>query len=126
MAFTYENETNKITIEPGDTASFTVNVDWPRYEGEIALVMGVCNKEGEDVLLKHFPVVDGVATIELCNHDTRDIEPGNYKWQLRIVTDPEYDEDGNVVVEDCSDMVISVFSGDKMPIFRIAKKGARV
>lgn len=126
MAFSYNEETNKITLEPGDTGSFTVNVDWPRFEGEIALVLGVCNKDGEDVILKSWSVVDGMVAVELCNHDTRDLEPGNYKWQLRIVTDPEYDENGNVIAEDCTDKVISVFSGDAMPTFRITKKGARV
>lgn len=126
MAFSYNNETNKITMEPGDTGSFTVGVDWPRYDGEIALVLGVCNRDGEDVLLKNFPVADGVAAIEFCNHDTRDLEPGNYKWQLRVVTDPEYDENGNVIAEDCTDKVISVFGGDSMPTFRLTKKGARV
>lgn len=126
MAFTYDKETNKITMEPGDTGSFTVDVNWPSYDGEIALVMGVCNKEGEDILLKHFPVVDGAANVKLCNHDTRDLEPGNYKWQLRIVTNPEYDENGKVYAKDCADKVVSVFSGDSMPTFRLTKKGARV
>lgn len=126
MAFSYNLETNKITLEPGDTGGFTVNVDWPRYDGEIALVLGVCNKAGEDVVLKSWPVVDGMVMVEFCNHDTRDLEPGNYKWQMRIVTDPEYDENGNVIAEDCTDKVISVFDGDAMPIFRLAKKGARV
>lgn len=127
MAFSYNEETNKITLEPGDTGGFTVEVDWPGVDtSNAALVVGICNRSGEDVVLKSWPIVDGAVAVEFCNHDTRDLEPGNYKWQMRIVTDPEYDEDGNVIAEDCTDKVISVFSGDSLPIFRLTKKGARV
>ncbi len=124
--FTLDTETNKITMEPGDTGGFKVEVNWVNFTGEMALVLGVCDSNGDDVLVKSWPIENGAAHVDFCNHDTRDIEPGNYKWQLRIVTNPEYDEDGNVIAKDCEDKVISVFDGDKKPPFRLAKKGARV
>lgn len=128
MAFLYDENTNKIALEPGDTGGFTVGIEWPRVDvTNVALVLGVCTNKGEDVLRKHWLFnEEGIVHVWFCNHDTRDIDSGTYKWQMRFVTDPEYDEDGNVIAQDCSDKVISYFNGDKLPVFRLTKKGAKV
>lgn len=126
MAFTFDEETRKISMPPGDTGDLFVDVEWDT-EKETAVVFAIVNRRtGEDMMLKSAEIADGKAHIRLCNHDTRDMEPGIYNWQLRLVTSPARDEEGNIIADECGDDVISVFSGDSLPIFKLEKKGARV
>ena len=55
--------------------------------------------------------------VEIANEDTRDISPGSYVWTLILVTDPEYDENNQVVVEDRKDGVYPIYQGDEQPAF---------
>lgn len=126
MAFTYDETTRKISMPPGDTASIHVKIDWAGLSDGDAVLFAIVDRTGEDLLVKAADVTGGEAEIRLCNHDTRDIEPGNYKWQLRIVTSPARDDNGNVIADECGDHVLSVFGGDSMPVFRMERGGARV
>lgn len=126
MPFTFDEATYKISMPPGDTGDLFVDVEWDT-EKETAVVFAIVNRRtGEDVLLKAAEIADGKAHVRLCNHDTRDLAPGTYCWQIRLVTSPARDEDGNIIADECTDDVISVFSGDSLPIFKLEKKGARV
>lgn len=127
MAFYINQDNYAISMPPGDTGDIYLEIDWKGADlSNAAIVFGVCDSAGEDIILKQGDIVDGKTHVRLCNHDTRDIEPGTYRWQLRIVTDPATDENGNIIADDCSDNVVSVFKGNKMPKFIIEKRGARV
>ena len=125
MPFAYDTSNNQITMATGDTATITALVDWDKVTaGDVILFAIFDNSTGEDKLCKPVEIVDGEAVIRLCNHDTRDIPAGRYKWNLRIVTDPVYDEGGNVRVDECTDDVITVF--DSPPNIKLTNGGARV
>lgn len=134
MAFTFREENHMISMPPGDTGDLWIEVEWGAMRaGDAVLFAIVDRRSGEDLLCKAAEVVveqgeDGkrlaLAHIRLCNHDTRDLDPGTYFWQLRLVTGPARDGQGNVIADDCSDHVISVF--DELPVFKLLKKGARV
>lgn len=64
--------------------------------------------------------------IRLSNVDTRRLKPGAYRWDIRIVTDPEYNADGTVRCDDASDDVMSVFSGKGMPTFIVTEVAVHV
>ena len=109
----------------GDTANIWVDVEWDKIApGDVLLFAIFDPSETGDLVCKPAEIVDGTAHIRLCNHDTRDIEPGRYKWNLRLITSPVYDEEGNVRVDECSDDVITVF--DTPPSFRLTRGGAYV
>lgn len=74
-------------------------------------------------LRKNFPVQDGnVIIVALTNAETRALEIGDYRWDVRIVTDPEYDDQGDVKCDDTSDEVLSIFSGGlPMPKFTVTE-----
>ena len=125
MPFAYNEETNAITMPAGDTANIEVGVEWDRLaEGDVLLFAVFDPAASGDLVCKPVEIVDGLAQIRICNHDTRDIEPGRYRWNLRLVTSPAYDEDGNVRVDECTDDVITVF--DKPPEFKLTRGGAYV
>jgi len=123
MPFHFDSENNAITMAAGDTATISVNVQWDRLSDGDAVLLAVFDSGG-DLLCKAAEIADGQARIRLCNHDTRDIEPGKYKWNLRIVTGPAYDADNKVYADDCTDHVVTVF--DTPPAFRITRGGAYV
>ena len=132
MAFTFDEETRKISMPPGDTGNIWLEIDWPAMKAGDAVIFAIVSRREGDMLLKAAEVEQDAesglyrAHIRLCNHDTRDIEPGTYNWQVRLVTDPVRDENGNVIADECTDNVISVFGGDSMPVFRMERKGGRV
>lgn len=126
MPFTFDEATYRISMPPGDTGDLFIEAEWDT-EKETAVVFAIVNRRtGEDLMLKAAEIEGGRAHIRLCNHDTRDLEPGTYNWQLRMVTSPVRDENGNIIADECTDDVISVFSGDSMPVFKLERKGARV
>ena len=125
MAFVYDTETGKITLPAGDTADINISVDYKELKQGDAILFAIFDKFGDrDIVIKTADLVDGKARIRICNHDTRDVEPGNYKWQLRIVTNPARGEDGAIIADDCSDNVITVFNNP--PTFKITRGGAYV
>lgn len=127
MPFTFDEATYRISMPPGDTGDLFIDVEWDTQGKEAAAIFAIVNRRtGEDVLLKAAEITDGRAHIRLCNHDTRDLEPGTYNWQVRLVTSPAKNEDGNIIADECTDDVVSVFSGDGMPVFKLERKGARV
>jgi hypothetical protein len=122
----FDEATKKISMPPGDTGDLYLEIEWDTNGKDAAALFAVVNANGKDLMIKAAEIVDGRAHIRLCNHDTRDLKPGTYAWQLRLVTSPARDEEGNIIADECTDDVISVFSGEEMPEFVLEKKGARV
>jgi hypothetical protein len=98
---------------------FNVDIQGGEFPAGTVAVFGVKNAK-RTVLSKVFTIVDNRVVVRLTNADTRNLPTGKYNWDIRIVTDPEYDEEGNVRAEDDSDDVISIFSGS-MPLFEIVE-----
>lgn len=127
MPFVFNEQDRSIAMAAGDTADIYVSVDWVGIADGDAVLFAVFNPNtGEDVLIKAADVTDGKVHIRLCNHDTRDMPAGRYRWQLRIVTSPARDEAGNVMADECTDDVISVFDYGAIPGFTLRRTGARV
>ena len=126
MPFMFDEATKRISMPPGDTGDLYLEIEWDANGKDAAALFAVVNANGKDLMIKAAEIVDGRAHIRLCNHDTRDLKPGTYAWQLRLVTSPARDEEGNIIADECTDDVISVFSGEEMPEFVLEKKGARV
>ena len=125
MAFAFDPNTRKITLPLGDTADLYVNVNWQGLSPGDALLFAIFAPDVPgDMLCKAADLVDGKAHIRICNHDTRDLQSGKYRWQLRIVTNPARDDDGHVIADECTDNVISVF--DKPPTIELKRGGAYV
>ena len=127
MPFTFDEATYRISMPPGDTGDLHLEIEWDTNSKNAAAVFAIVNpRYGKDLLIKAAEIENGKAHIRLCNHDTRDMKPGTYSWQLRLISSPARDEAGNIIADSCTDDVISVFSGDRMPEFILEKKGARV
>lgn len=125
MLGNFDESTRQLTLPCGDTYDMWIEIDWPALVAGDVILFAIYDKStGNDVLVKTTEIVNGKAHIRLCNKDTRDIEPGSYRWNLRVVTDPVRDDDGNVRVDECTDNVITVF--DDPPRIKLWKGGAYV
>ena len=126
MAYVFDPETRKITLPAGDTMDFKIHTNG---DFDVAIFAVYNRTTGQDVVAVPVEIdADGYANIRLANRHTRDVPAGNYKWNLRLVSDPEFDENGNVVVDEDSDNVLTVFGpdNDDIPIFVIRRTGAYV
>lgn len=126
MPYKYDPDTRSITISAGDTMDFSVNVSGKDFD---AAVFAAYNPTtGEDVFTVPADLAAGKCNIRLAARHTRDVPAGKYKWNIRLVSDPGRDEDGNIVADNDSDNVLSVFGPDKntIPDFVIRRTGAYV
>ena len=125
MPFSFDEATHAITMAAGDTANMLIHVEYKELSAGDVLVFAIFDPSDlNDIVRKTVEIKDGIARIRLCNHDTRDVEPGRYKWNLRLITSPIYDEEGNIRVDECTDEVITVF--DTPPSFKLTRGGGRV
>ncbi len=128
-----------VTLPRGDTLPMPITIRGVNYPEGTVGVFGIRAKSGSgaraQVLRKAFPVAAiptepeaAKISVYLSNGDTRGINPGVYLWDLRIVTDPEYDAEGNVCCNDEGDNVMSIFAGrvKGMPTFTVVEVAADV
>lgn len=126
MPYTIDDITQDIELPVGDTISFRVKDKLGAYQAVVFAIYD--SSQGKDLLRVPAEFVDGEATIRLTTAHTRDLPTGRYKYNFRLVSDPEYDEDGNVVVEDASDNVVTVYGPkkDDIPNIKLVMTGGRV
>lgn len=125
MPFKLNPTDMSIQMACGDTADIQFHVNWDTLsDGDVMLFAIFTNTTCEDVLCKCLEISDGVAHLRLCNQDTRDIPAGKYYWNLRIVTSPARDAEGNVRVDADTDDVITIY--DKPPCIQLKRSGAYV
>ena len=126
MPYKYNPDTKAITISAGDTLDLPVKVSGKEYD---AAVFAVFNPStGRDLVVVPSELSEGECVIRLAARHTRDVPAGKYKWNIRLVTDPGYDENGSIIANDDSDNVLSVFGPEKntVPDFVIRRTGAYV
>ena len=119
----YNTVTAEIEMYCGDTGTLPIYVEWNAMPDDTVLLFTVFDAN-DDLIKRPIELIDGVGKIRLCNSDTRDLDPGSYNWQLRIVTGAEFDEQGNIVANDCADDVHSWFK--PAPKFKLLRAGGYV
>ena len=105
------NERCEMALPVGDTApiNFTISGDGIALSAGDMLLFAISDPAtGAELLRKQVEIAGGIAEVRLTNADTRDLTPGEYVWNARIITGPELDGEGNIVASDATDEVISV------------------
>ena len=112
MAFNYDPGTNKITCPRNNNGTLEVNVTGMTFEPGDVLAFYIRDparaKKLREIVLH--PGEEGKCMFTLNSGDTELIPPGKYKWNLRIVTAPQFDEDGNLTIAEDSANSITVFN----------------
>ena len=69
-------------------------------------------------------IIDGEAVIRFTNEDTQNLPPGDYRWDIRVVIDPVWNEAHDDITGGAEVHAPFAFSG--MPVLRILEVGAYV
>lgn len=134
-ALIVDAETKAIALPIGGTGSFIANIKTSEEitidpASDIVLFavsdptwIGVKQHKAA-ILRKTLPIQvnngDYYVQVTFVNADTRDLKPGDYVWDLTLITSPEFDEDMIPIVEDDSDNVIPIFArSGKLPTFAL-------
>ena len=122
MSILVNGETRQITMPVGDTGTFVIELDVTEPVSGLA-VFAICKKTTsryETMFQKTVEVVDNSVTIHMQNADTEALAPGEYFWDVRILSDPETDpETGKTVETDAIGTVTSLFALEGLPKFTL-------
>ena len=95
--FIVDTDTNEIRLSCGDTGAIDINVDGYEF-GELDRALFTIKTSGGQVVKQHiYPIENGKFTVTFYNRDTDTLSPGGYRWDIRFVIHPYYDESGNIV-----------------------------
>ena len=116
---TLNPETYEITCPQGDTGLLLVEITDGNQQPltqplDGVAVFAVCQSiDGtlSAVKAKVAHLIDNTATLNITNAFSRALPAGDYKWDVRIVTDPVIGEDDSVTTDEDSDEVHSLFAG---------------
>lgn len=98
-----------LIIPRGDTGSFTVPA-LVKKDNSIA-VFSIFD-QFKRIWTHEYPIENGQVTIEFEHEDTKDLPVGQYKWDIKIYVNPEYDENGLLIN---GDEVHSYYAGFTLP-----------
>lgn len=94
--FIVDPETKKITIHQGDTDSVIYHFTGFEF-GTNDRVLWTMRNEKKQIVKQHICTPeDDAVTVEFSNDDTDSLAIGTYKYDVRIVANPVY-EDGKIV-----------------------------
>ena len=128
MSIRIDGTSRKITMPIGDTALIVIDLTDENGEPLTTTLSGVavfalCKKTTTrytTVLQKPVEIIDNAIAVHIANADTEQLDPGDYFWDVRVLTDPETDaESGNTVESDAVGEVHSLFALGGMPTFTL-------
>lgn len=89
----FKVEGDKITISKGDTGALTIHATNATFTVNDRAVFTIAPRgSGDPIFEQEYPLTNASFTVSLTNEVTDKWTPGNYKWQVRYVWDPVYDQ----------------------------------
>lgn len=92
-----------ISLSKGDTgalkvkATATLNGEPFTFGADDRALFSIKNAQGEIVKEKVAELTNNNFTVYFLNSDTDKLSPGPYKWDVRYIIHPYYDDDGRIV-----------------------------
>lgn len=122
MAYTYDEQTKEIAISAGDTMNIPVSITGAQYD---AVLFVVYQRGGGDLVKIPGVLSNGSAVIRVANRHTQGLDEGRYKWNLRFISDPAYDENDEIIIDEDSDNVWTAFgpAQSDVPNFIVHRTG---
>ena len=104
----------RLIIPRGDTGQFSVPA---LTSGENTIAVFSIFNQYKRIWTHEYPIQDGMVTIRFEHEDTKDLPIGRYNWDIKIYTNPEYDENGLLIN---GEEVDSYYAGFTLPECEIA------
>ena len=111
MAFTFDKKTNKITCPRGNNGAFNIDINGIELgEGDVVeFYVRDPAMPGRLISIVQ-QITDGECVISLDSAVTSLLPPGRYKWNLRIITAPEYGDGDELITAEGSANSITVWN----------------
>ena len=98
MSFHVNDSTKTITMHRGDTGEVTVKVTGHTFLSDDRALFTVKDPSGSKIIQRVYEMDDNEFTITFENSDTDYLAPGTYSWDVRYVTNPQYDPDSGEII----------------------------
>ena len=92
--FYVDTDTKEITMHRGDTGSLTITFTGYDFTNVNACALFTLKHGSIEIIKEAHQIVDNQIVIEFANADTDWVNPGVFEYDVRVVIDPVYDEDG--------------------------------
>ena len=111
----------RLIIPKGDTGFVTLPF-CDSHEGQSIAIFSVKNMlTKKTVIEKIIDIFEDYILIEFKKDDTEKLEPGKYFWDVKIYTNPEYDDDGLIINASEINSYYSAFEEPILIIKEVAK-----
>ena len=96
--FEVDEESGQITLHRGDTGEVTFTITGYDLSNVNAVCLFSLKRNGVVAKEQVYDLdEDQQFVVEFLNEDTDYLDPGTYEYDVRLVIDPVYDTDGNLV-----------------------------
>lgn len=113
----------RLIIPRGDTGSFTIPTINTVQEGDIAVFSIYDPLTRTTVFEKIFAATSNTLTISFVHTDTVNLAPKKYLWDIKMYSNPQYDEEGKLIN---GDEINSYYAGFSLPICEIREVAENV
>ena len=94
--FNVNPQTKKITMHRGDTGEMTVRVTGYTYGPNDRALFTLKNSSDTEIIRRVYTMTENAFVVEFANADTDGLTPGKYKYDVRYIINPQYDQSGNI------------------------------
>ena len=95
--FNVNTETGYIDMHRGDTGAFIIRFTGYTLTSNDRVLVTFKSMTGTEIKKEYHVPENNCIRIRLRNPETDYLDTGDYSWDARVIIDPVYDENGNVV-----------------------------
>lgn len=102
-SFCVNPKTKQIDIYAGDTASMTVTLRGYDFQSTDRALFTMQEKDSEEepLISKLLEFTDNTVVVSFASEDTNFLDPdAEYEWDLRVIINPQYDENEEIITRD--------------------------
>ena len=95
--FNVDENTGRIDMHRGDTGGFTITLTGYTLGENDRVLITFRSANGTEIKKAYYKPENNQVTVLFRNPETDYLAAGDYQWDVRVIIDPVYDENGNVV-----------------------------
>lgn len=95
--FNVNTENGYIDMHRGDTGAFVIRFTGYTLTSSDRVLVTFKSQTGTEIKKEYHMPENNRIRIQLRNPETDYLDAGDYSWDARVIIDPVYDENGNVV-----------------------------
>lgn len=95
--FNVNTENGYIDMHRGDTGAFNIRFTGYTLTSSDRVLVTFKSQTGTEIKKEYHVPENNRIRIQLRNPETDYLDAGDYSWDARVIIDPVYDENGNVV-----------------------------